>query len=363
VAGEFFFAALASVGAPKKDAREDLSLLAEVRGKALGVNRIVLAGDAVRSYFYQAEGSQSFYGLLGVESHVSDAELRMAYKIRILELKRENAERATHAAVERAFNILGHPDLRAGYDSWMRDPETPLAFPYGSLGSILVAGNRPPDGQTFFAHEILTFLPEVQRRRFRAPLRRCEFYESRALYRDASRRVEVWLDPAMFHMSWTPEWNQWKRHLASKIEIQGSFVTRARYRKKAGAWNKSLWETALPSEPAYAFLQIWENKLIELANNISDSANTPQPLKRSGPFCSGNRWSGQTSNARAITMVFLAISMSPRSPGRPTTILRSTSNSRIGAGACTSFDLSISSRCKRPWWLRIRPTNIEAVSN
>jgi len=141
--GEFFFAALASVGAPKKDAREDLSLLAEVRGKALGVNRIVLAGDAVRSYFYQTEGSQSFYGLLGVESHVSDAELRMAYKIRILELKRENAERATHAAVERAFNILGHPDLRAGYDSWMRDPETPLAFPYGSLGSILVCWKPP----------------------------------------------------------------------------------------------------------------------------------------------------------------------------------------------------------------------------
>ncbi|MBZ5506438.1 MAG: hypothetical protein LAO78_13340 [Acidobacteriia bacterium] len=28
---------------------------------------------------------------------------------------------------------------------------------------------------------------------------------------------------------------------------QGSFVTRARYRKKAGSWNKSLWETALPS--------------------------------------------------------------------------------------------------------------------
>jgi len=77
------------VGAPKKDARGDLSLLAEVRGKALGVNRLVLAGEAVRSYFYQADGSQSFYDLLGVESHVSDAELRMAYKIRVLELKRK----------------------------------------------------------------------------------------------------------------------------------------------------------------------------------------------------------------------------------------------------------------------------------
>src|SRR6266700_1845448 len=244
---ELFFASLASVGAPKKDARGVLSLLAEVRGKALGVHRIVLTSDAVRSYFYQTDGSQSFYGLLGVESHVSDAELRMAYKIRVLELKREGAGRTTHAAVERAFNILAHPDLRAGYDSWMRDPETTLSFPYGSIGSILVAGNRPPNGQTFFATEILSFLPDVQQRRFRAPLRRCEFYEGRALYRDPSRRVEVWLDPAMLHMSWTPEWNQWKRHLALKIEIQSSFVTRARYRKKADSWNKSLWETALPS--------------------------------------------------------------------------------------------------------------------
>jgi len=87
--------------------------------------------------------------------------------------------------------------------------------------------------------------------------------------------------------------------------------------------------------PAPAFLQIWENKLIELANNISDSANTPQPLKRSGPFCSGNRWSGQTSNARAITMVFLADFDVTQITWAPTTILRSTSNSRIGAGACT----------------------------
>src|SRR5437899_1656297 len=80
--GELFFASFAFVGAPKKDARGDLSLLAEVCGKALRVNRIVLAGGAVRSYFYPTDGSQSFYGLLGVESHVSDGEWRMAYKIR-----------------------------------------------------------------------------------------------------------------------------------------------------------------------------------------------------------------------------------------------------------------------------------------
>jgi hypothetical protein len=72
----------------------------------------------------------------------------------------------------------------------------------------LVAGQRSRDGQTFFAHRILSFLPECRQRRFRAPMRQCDFYDDHALYRDVRRRLELWIDPAVLHMMWDATWNQ-----------------------------------------------------------------------------------------------------------------------------------------------------------
>ena len=74
-------------------------------------------------------------------------------------------------ALERAFNIVGQPELRACYDALLADPEAPAVFPYGGFGSLLVAGEPSRDGQTFFARRILAFSPELRRRRFHVPLR------------------------------------------------------------------------------------------------------------------------------------------------------------------------------------------------
>ena len=47
-------------------------------------------------------------------------------------------------ALERSFNIVGQPELRACYDALLlADPETPAIFPYGGFGSLLVAGEPP----------------------------------------------------------------------------------------------------------------------------------------------------------------------------------------------------------------------------
>jgi hypothetical protein len=76
------------------------------------------------------------------------------------------------------------------------NPEAPALFPYGSFGSLLVSGERSRDGQTFFARRIVAFLPQLRRRRFRVALRRCDFYDDRAVYRDVRRKIESWLDRA-----------------------------------------------------------------------------------------------------------------------------------------------------------------------
>src|SRR5215813_7027595 len=76
--------------------------------------------------------------------------------------------RGEHVLLERAFNILGDPALRACYDGLLRDAEAPALFPYGGFGSLLASGERSRDGKTFFARRIIAFLPVRRQRRFRA---------------------------------------------------------------------------------------------------------------------------------------------------------------------------------------------------
>jgi hypothetical protein len=126
--------------------------------------------------------------------------------------------------LERAFNILAQPELRASYNSLLTDPEVPAVFPYGGFGSLLVAGEGSRDGQTFFARRILGFLPNRRQRRFHVPLRRCVFYDDSALCREVRRKVELWLDPAALHTVWNSTWNQWKHLAGVAIEVDATFV-------------------------------------------------------------------------------------------------------------------------------------------
>jgi hypothetical protein len=129
-----------------------------------------------------------------------------------LELRAAGVSNRDSATSERTFNILAQPELRVCYDSLLKNSRAPAPFPYGGFGSILVAGERSRDGQTFFAAQILSFQPEHRERRFRAPLRNFDFYDDRAIYRDVRRRLEVTLDQSAMPIFWDATWNQW-RHL------------------------------------------------------------------------------------------------------------------------------------------------------
>ena len=155
---------------------------AEVRPANLGISSIFLCCKLLREYFYrvsETEGStgrQTLYDVLQVSCIASPGELSVAFKLRQLELEAKHYPRSEYVCLERAFNILGDPGLRAWYDTLLKDPEAPALFPYGGSGSLLVSGERSRDDWTFFARRIIAFLPERQRRRFHAPLRKCEFY-------------------------------------------------------------------------------------------------------------------------------------------------------------------------------------------
>jgi len=241
------------VSQPKQDKRNQPFVSAEVHLGSLGIGKIFLPCEVLREYFYQLPHTAgrvdhpTLYAVLCIPASASPSELRVAFKLRDLELRTAGVRRGERVALERAFNILGHPELRACYDALVADPEAPAIFPYGGFGSLLVAGETSRDGQTFFAHRILAFSPDLRRRRFHVPLRKCDFYDDRALCRDVRRKLELWLDPAALHTLWDRTWNQWKHLLATKIEVEGTFVQSGKYRKHREGWKLVTWETALPS--------------------------------------------------------------------------------------------------------------------
>jgi hypothetical protein len=219
----------------------------------LGISSVHLPCERLRDYFYIAdrhlawERQPNLYDRLQAVPTASLAELRLAFKLRQLELRTAGASKHDHGAIERAFNILAQPEIRACYDSLLKDPSAPALLPYGGFGSILLTGDRSREGQTFFATRILSFLPEQRERRFHAPLRRFDFYRDRAIYRDLRRKLEVTVDQSSMPIVWDDTWSQFKHLIGAKAELQATFVRTGKYRHWHGEWHLIEWEMALPS--------------------------------------------------------------------------------------------------------------------
>jgi len=254
---------------PKTDTRDKLYVRAQVSQGRLGISAIHLPCEVLRDHFYVAKRRQpwdqqpTLYDVLRLPPTASQAELRLGFKLRELELRAAGAPQSDLTAVERAFNIVGQPELRACYEALVSDASAPVLFPYGGFGSLIVLGDRSRDGQMFFAHQIVSFLPDRRPRRFRAPLRKLDFYNDHAVYRDARRKLDVLLDQAALPLVWDATWNRWKHLLPTKVEIQGTFVQAGKYRHHRGEWKLIQWETALPSRLA-----------VKLPENIAEQLET-----------------------------------------------------------------------------------------
>lgn len=236
-----------------RQGRDSSGVQADVRNKALGIFSIRVRCEVLREYFYVGDRRRSwdeqpsFYELLGAEPKAARAELRVAYKLRMLELRTAHSMIDRIQSLERAFNILGQSTLRQSYDKLLLDPGFTVPFPYNGFGSLLCEGNCSQDGRTFFASQILAFRPHQSAKSIRAPLRHCTFYEDLALYRDVRRKLEVPFDRCAMPLPWDPSWNRWKHLLGVRAEIKAVFVQTGAYCYRRGAWALEKWETALPS--------------------------------------------------------------------------------------------------------------------
>ena len=250
---DLYQAPISYAAPPKADKRERLYVRVEVPTGRLGISSIHLFCNVIRDYFYVAarrqpwERQTSLYDVLRITPTASLAELRLAFSLRQLESRAAATSNRDSATLERAFNILAQPELRACYDSLLKDSTAPAVFPYGGFGSILMAGERSRDGQTFFAAQILSFQPEHWERRFHAPLRNFDFYQDHAIYRDVRRKLEVTVDQSVMPIRWDATWNRWRHLLGAKVDLHGTFVQTGKYRRRNGHWSLVKWETGLPS--------------------------------------------------------------------------------------------------------------------
>ena len=275
-----YLAPLAYVTQPKRGKREEYFLRADIPDGRLNIKQLILPNSAVRDYFYFANRrragleQQTLYQLLRVDSQAKSADLRLALKVRLLELEAASSPRAQVQSVERAFNLLARPDLRACYDVLLLDPEAPVLFPYGGFGSILVAGELSTDRETLFARRIVSFLPEQRQRRFRALLRQVEFFDGYAIYRDSRRKLEMILDPILLPVPFDPTWNQWRHLVGTKFGVEATFVRSGKIELRGGEWRLRTWETALPSR----------TEITPTADAAVTLANAQQTHHRFGQF-------------------------------------------------------------------------------
>ena len=250
---QLLHATIGYVGQPKPAKTGELFVRAELPNCAGKPKALFISGAAIRRYFYLLDTEdppQSLYQLLQTPESALLEQLRLAWRMRTLELRVQSANAREHAAVERAFNILAHPDLRACYDALRKEDgdDAPPLFPYGGFGSILVDGRLSDDEEAFFADRILGYKPEMTTRKVSLLLRRCEFFADRVICRDPRRKVEVWLDAsALPGLDWDLTWNHWKHWLQSRIEVEATFVQAGTYRFLKGEWVLRKWHVALPS--------------------------------------------------------------------------------------------------------------------
>src|SRR5271157_1990329 len=348
-------APIGCVTQPKQDKRNQHFVSAEVQQKNLGIATIFLQCQVLREYFYRLPRTAervdhpTLYEVLRISASASPSELRVAFKLHDLELKSAGVSHGQRVALERAFNIVGQPELRACYDALLADPEAPAIFPYGGFGSLLVSGERSRDGRTFFARRILAFSPDLRRRRFHFALRKCDFYEDRALCRDARRKLEFWLDPAVLHTLWDRTWNQWKYLLGTKMEVEGTFVQSGKYRKRRERGN------SLPGK--LRCRAGWGSNChpISICNwslpklPIVASASIRGLWIRSGCAWSIGRSSARSCSECVSSCMFPVTLMSPRSAGALIMTRSSIASSHTGHAGSTCFGTNTSSTWRKPW--------------
>jgi hypothetical protein len=145
------------------------------------VEKVLVTTRQIRDYFFAPDRSSnwtaqpSWFDILGVREPSTPAEIRLAYRVRTMELKVGpcDTKHVTQAQLARGLQILTDPDLRREYLSLLKDAEHNVSFPPWTIGFLFAFGVKRRN--LFVVHGILRFAPQAEERRVRIALRRFRF--------------------------------------------------------------------------------------------------------------------------------------------------------------------------------------------
>jgi hypothetical protein len=232
---------------------EGFVILNAAIGAQHGIEKVLVTSRQIRDYFFAPDrsvawtGQPSWFALFGVRETSTPAEIRLAYRIRSLELNTGGPEstRMQQAQLARGLQILLDPTLREEYQALLENPDYQVAFPPWTVGCLLAAGEKK--GTLFAVHHLWRFQPQTEERTVRLALRRFRFEGPEAVYRDARRRLLIRLDSSLLPMSWTEEWNTWAHLARGSTTVQATFWQQTRFRRCGTGFEPTTWAQPFPS--------------------------------------------------------------------------------------------------------------------
>ena len=174
-------------------------------------------------------------------------EIRLAYRVRLLELKTKGREsnRSLQAQLARGLQILLDPDLRRDYLLLLEDADACVAFPPWTVGCLRAFGQKK--GELFLVNELLSFSPCTEQRTVRLALRRFRFKGPEAVYRDARKRIVIRFDSSLLPMQWTYEWNTWAHLALGSVTVKAIFWQQTRFRRTENGFQPRIWSQPFQS--------------------------------------------------------------------------------------------------------------------
>ncbi len=232
---------------PRQDRRGRGFVMLDARGAENGISKVLVTAAQIRNYFFAPDRSvtwseqPSWFDVLGVRKNSTPAEIRLAYRVRLLELK-TRARGSTpmmQAPLARGLQILLDPGLRRDYLRLLENPDYSAAFPPWTVGFLLATGRKK--GDLFVVRDLLRFLPRTEERTVRLALRRFRFEGPEAVYRDARKRILIRLDSSLLPMPWTEQWNTWAHLALGAMTVKANFWQQTRFRRTEAGFPPRTW--------------------------------------------------------------------------------------------------------------------------
>jgi hypothetical protein len=238
---------------PKRDRRGRGFVMLEASAAQHGISRVLVTAAQIRDYFFAPDRAApwaeqpSWFEVLGVRKNSTPAEIRLAYRVRLLELKTKGNEsnRSLQAQLARGLQILLDPDLRRDYLLLLEDPNASVAFPPWTVGCLRAPGQKK--GELFLVNELVSFFPRTEERTVRLALRRFRFEGPEAVYRDGRKRILIRFDSSVLPMQWTDEWNTWAHLARGSVTVKAMFWQQTRFRRTETVFQPRIWSQPFQS--------------------------------------------------------------------------------------------------------------------